>query len=631
MNNNPKQNQQVNMSQGATQGVNNTVPVSGVAPKFQASPTGGMVATLQPGQVGFDDQIKAESGRLNNFVEREKMMESKAAKNKGVILQKAEVVSGGSSASAQVQEEADPGGVVQSSMPNSASLLKPSSSQTKVVGDQEAVGQPKSILNYKVGVVKKKSSNKRILWIILVGLLILAGIGAVVFYFYYQNRIEELNRQALEVQPEVITLDYWGLWEPTEVLEEVLREYEMANPGVNINYMKQDINGYRARLENAILSNNGPDIFRYHASWRPFLNEELAALPSQVMTAQDYQESFYPVISEQMTDLQGEIKGMPLMYDSLALLYNQDMYAAAGLTLPESWGQFSVNARALTEYDAAGNIIQAGAAMGLGENVDFVTDIVGMLASQSGMDWEEMEINYDGSVEIMSEVLAFYTGYYNEGEGGVWDETMTNSVEAFAHGEVAMIFAPSWVIYDVMKLNSEINIGVASVPQLNLDSPVEWATYWVEGVNADSTRSEEAWELLAYLSSPEVLEKLNYAAKEIRPYGEIYPRVEMASLLISDPYAGPYLENAMTAVGFAYNDKTFDEAVNAVNKMELIDRINYLTLENKQNSDRIEGAAEQLVRSTITDSSEYGYYFISDEDVEAVLEAELNGAGNMTQ
>lgn len=522
------------------------------SPVIQASPSGGVVATLQPGQAGFSE-IKAQSGRRDNS-------EQTVFNGIGIPKNKVEV------ALPQSEQFATGETIV----------AKPAAPEPTAQTPPPEKTVPTSVLNYKIGNdLEKKKPVKWFFPVIFgaLGLLIVAALG-----FYFWRRAQQ-NRQAAVAQPEEIvitTLDYWGLWEPSDTLARVLREFEASNPGISVNYSKQNIDGYRERLQTAIATATGPDLFRYHASWRSYLDEDLAALPDAVMPAAQFSSSFYPVAVEQLTDAEGNIKGIPLMYDGLALLYNKDMYAQAGLEVPKTWTQFSQNARRLTQYENNGYISVSGAAFGLAENVDFVSDIIGMLAVQSGTN-----LNQPSSA-IIADVLTFYTNFYNSEAQRVWDTTFDNSTMAFARGETAMIFAPSWLIHDILAINPNLNIGVASVPQLNTEDPIEWATYWTEGVNNNSPRKEAAWRLLEYLSSENVLTQLYREQASVRLFGEIYPRPAMADLLANNAFLQPYLLNARSAVGYPLNDKTFDEALNDANKAITISVINELTTGNRR-------------------------------------------------
>ncbi len=547
-------------------------------PTIQASPSGGVVATLQPGQSGFEDNIKIESARKDNFVEQNGVTDFRQ----------------------EVATKVD--------LPQTVENRR---FETKNMGQAEQNQQkPASVLNYKVGNDLQKKKKKSLFLPILFGILGLAIIGGLIFYFY-EKRVEQLSTAVAtpKPEPEVITLDYWGLWEPSTTLTQVLRDFETKNPGISVNYIKQDVNGYRARLENAIETSNGPDVFRYHASWRSYLDGELDAVPQSVMTTDEFKQTFYPVVAEQLTNEKEEIKGIPLMYDSLALLYNKDLYAKAGLEVPQSWAQFRTNALKLTKYGADNYIETSGAAMGLSSNIDFTSDIIGMLILQSGGDFNNL------NQKIVSDVLAFYTNFYNIKQQRVWDSSFDNSLLAFARGETAMIFAPSWAIHDVLLVNPNLNIGVASVPQLNKDEPVEWATYWVEGVNTNSPRKEAAWKLLSYLSSEEVLRELYAEQADLRLFGEIYPRRAMADLLADDPYLQPYLWQADKARSFPINDRTFDEALDDENKNWIKAIIDELTIETEGTDKDYEGAGEDFINGLIDNLTEWGYFATEEEEV----------------
>src|SRR5690606_28468115 len=60
-------------------------------------------------------------------------------------------------------------------------------------------------------------------------LLIVLGLGGYAGYQLIANR-----QGATSSGP--VTLRYWGLWEPAEVIQPLIAEYEAANPNVKIEY-----------------------------------------------------------------------------------------------------------------------------------------------------------------------------------------------------------------------------------------------------------------------------------------------------------------------------------------------------------------------------------------------------------
>lgn len=347
------------------------------------------------------------------------------------------------------------------------------------------------------------------------------------------------------------TLEYWGLWEPSEVLASVIDAYEANHPGVTINYTKQAHQNYRERLETAISSGAGPDIFRFHASWTPMLGAELAPLPSSVMSAAEFKSAYYPVAAQQL-QYNGQFVGLPLMYDGLALLYNKDMLDTAGAQPPTTWAELSALASRLTVR--SGDTIQrAGIALGNAKNVEHFSDILALLMLQNGADFAQ-----PNSPEVR-DALLFYTKFVRTDR--VWNESLPASSVAFARGDVAMIFAPSWRIHEIQARNPNLKIGVAPVPKLS-DDRVAWATYWAEGVNAKSKNSAAALEFITYLSSEEVLKQLYSEASKVRGFGELYPRVAMADAIADNTLVAAYLQDAPYATGWYLSSFTHDNGIN---------------------------------------------------------------------
>jgi multiple sugar transport system substrate-binding protein len=350
------------------------------------------------------------------------------------------------------------------------------------------------------------------------------------------------------------TVTYWGLWEATPVMEEVLKDFQTKNPTIQVSYVQQSPQEYRERLQDAIRRGQGPDLFRFHASWVPMLRSNLAAAPASVITPADFDKTYYPVASQQLKSTAG-IVGIPLMYDGLALYYNTEMLETAGISPPTTWSEVETAAKKLVVRPGAGTLERAGIALGSATNVDNFSDILGLLILQNGGDPSLP------NSKLVADSVRYYTNFVKTLR--VWDETLPNSTHAFATEKAAMMIGPSWRAFEVKSLNPSLQFAIAPVPQLP-GTKIGWASYWAEGVSKSSKNQDAAWKLLSYLSSSEVLQKLHgtAATKTPRLFGEIYPRTDMAGLLASDPYAGAYLNDAPTATTWWMNSRTFDNGIN---------------------------------------------------------------------
>lgn len=355
---------------------------------------------------------------------------------------------------------------------------------------------------------------------------------------------------------QISTITYWGLWEDSQILKEVIADFESKNPSIKIDYRKQSHRDYRERLQQAILSGNGPDIFRYHVTWTSMLGADLAPMPANVMSVAQYKEIFYPTAYNNL-QVGGQIVGIPLMYDGLALFYNKEMLKTANIEVPKTWAELRTAANKLTvpaNPSERSNLVRAGLAIGNAGNVDHFSDILALLIIQNGGNPAEATSQY------VKDAITFYTNFVKQDK--VWSDRLANSTTAFAKGDVAMIFAPSWRIHDIKAINPQLDFAVARVPQLNSESPVSWATFWAEGVSNKSKNKEAAWAFLKYLSTPEVLRKFYNSASQYRAFGEIYPRIDMTSELQNSDTVAAYVEDAPLAKTWSMASFTHDNGIN---------------------------------------------------------------------
>lgn len=363
------------------------------------------------------------------------------------------------------------------------------------------------------------------------------------------------------------TLTYWGLWEDETVFTSLVAEYKQTHPNVDIVYSKQSPKQYRERLQAAIERGEGPDLFRFHATWVPMLKNSLAPAGDTGYSFSEFQQAFYQVAVKDLV-IDGKVYGVPLMFDGLGLYYNEDLLRAAGITPPTTWEAFRQAALTLTVKDETGAIITAGAALGTANNVEHFSDIVGLMLLQNGAN-----LSAPTSKEAQ-DALSFFRLFAEKG-ANTWDETLDNSILAFASGKVAMIFAPSWQVFTIRELNPNLKFQVIPVPQLP-GTNMTWASYWVEGVSSKSKYTTEAWEFLKFLSSKESLVTFYTEASKVRAFGEPYSRVDLAQTIVNDPYAGAYIKQAQTAESFFLASRTFDNGINDRMIKYLEDAVNSL-------------------------------------------------------
>lgn len=349
-----------------------------------------------------------------------------------------------------------------------------------------------------------------------------------------------------------VTLNYWGLWEPTSVMQAVIADYEAANPNVKITYTMQSPQNYRTRFQAAANQVNSPDIVRIHNTWLPMLKKDLSPAPDTVLKTGDLAD-YYPIVQKNFVS-GGKIYALPLEIDGLSLLYNVDILKELDASPPSDWNSLRKLAFDLTKTNPETKIIErAGVALGTTGNVDNWSDILGLLILQnSGDPGKPTETS-------VQDALTFYTIISTQDKS--WDSSQPSSVYAFATGTVAMILAPSWQVSEIKAINPNLNFKVAPAPVLP-SANYAWASYWAEAVPLASKNSVEAWKFIKYLGTPAVLQKMYAGASQIRALGEPYPLVSLSSTLANDPLAGPFVTQGPNYKSWYLSDKTFDDGIN---------------------------------------------------------------------
>jgi len=452
---------------------------------------------------------------------------------------------------------------------------------------QERLNLPKEEIKPEVKGKFEWIKNK---WVIIGGaVLLVLIIGLIVFKVVSDKKKSET---------EAIVLNYWGLWEDQSVINSIISDFESKNPGIKVNYKRGQRIDYRTRLLGKLAKTGtgteDVDIFRFHNTWVPMMKDYLEPVPSETTTAIGLDNDFLDVYKSDLK-LNGKWISVPIMYDGLALFYNKDLLDKTGLPVPDDWWELRDSAIKLTQKDKEGNILVAGAALGLANaNVDHWSDVVGLMMKQNNINLAKISsTNMD---ENLGDVLKFYASFAKS-TTNVWNASLPNSTQLFASGKLAFYFAPSWRVFDIQNLNKGLNYGITTVPQLptlgltSVDDTQltdnHWASYWTEGVNNKSKYKAEAWKFLQYLSSTEALEKMYAAESQLRSFGEIYPRKSMSEKLKSNEKVWPFLSVANKASSWYLASETGDEGVNTEMQKYFTDAINGISQSSESEDTKV--------------------------------------------
>ena len=103
---------------------------------------------------------------------------------------------------------------------------------------------------------------------------------------------------------------------------------------------------------------------------------------------------------------------------------------------------------------------------------------------------------------------------------------------------------------------------VVPVPVVPGTALISVASYWVEGVSRFSNNQLEAWKFLKFLTEKENMTKLYEIQSKLRPFGEPYSRVDLAAILVQNPYLGAVIKQANNFMTLPLISQTYDNGLN---------------------------------------------------------------------
>lgn len=352
-------------------------------------------------------------------------------------------------------------------------------------------------------------------------------------------------------------LVWWKVFNDTPQTRVLIEQFKSANQGVNIKFVQKDIETYEEELLEALAAGEGPDIFSIHNDWLPRHQTKMMPAPESVFDLRDFRQNFVEVLETDLISA-GKVYAVPLSIDVLALFYNKELLASAGLVFPPAtWDELVNIVPRLTRLDPLGNFQLSAVALGTADNINRAPDILSLLMLQNGT---RIFSGSKGRAEFGQQVkgkngaeyvpggraLQFYTQFADPGKDiYTWNNRNNNSIDAFAAGQVAMIFSYSYLRETLSKKAPFLNYAVAKMPQMaGADLRVNYANYWAEGVSKQSKNAEIAWKFLKFITSKEALTKYYEGEKQISP------RLDILDGQIADPEIGVFAENALSAKSY---------------------------------------------------------------------------------
>ncbi len=139
-------------------------------------------------------------------------------------------------------------------------------------------------------------------------------------------------------------------------LQEIIAEFNEANPGITVVAEPQPYDGFLAKVYEAVSTGTGPNlIFNYASEAAQYVPDGLIVDQSKYMES-DYQARVSESIYAESTGFEDSgLYAVAVQSTGPILFYNKTMYDKLGLTAPKTWDEVEANAKAIfAEYGIPG-------------------------------------------------------------------------------------------------------------------------------------------------------------------------------------------------------------------------------------------------------------------------------------
>ncbi len=391
------------------------------------------------------------------------------------------------------------------------------------------------------------------------------------------------------------------------VYEELVNEFNQTTgkeKGIKIEYTVKEGEALSQGLELALQNNEAPELFTTGLALKKLAENGYITPLNSLSGGEEFVAKYEGMLKEETHYIGEDIYTVPVTATTQGLVYNKDMFKAAGIvdengepTPPKTLDELREYAKKLTNKDKNeyGIIFPMKYA---GWYLDDVQAMIMPAVGHMGYDPTTGEFDYSGLIPIWQNILDLYS------DGSVYPggESLDNDPARaqFSYGNIGMKFAYSW---DVGVFNDQFpatcDWGVASLPVPDAENHYKQRMFTNRSffVNAKATEkvSEEAiMTVYNFFNGKELLKKTYEAGLDMPVFAEY---IEDAS---TENLPNGWKEFAELAAISAMNP--LQPSVDMEGKLAITDRFMEYVLTGKKTPEEV---VEEYTADTIEGQKKY--------------------------
>lgn len=308
--------------------------------------------------------------------------------------------------------------------------------------------------------------------------------------------------------PADVEIALWGIQDDGQAWRDILRKFSDKYPYITVKYTRLNEQTYESTLINKIAEGKGPDVFMAKNTWIFKHKDKFYPMPAVPgFSSAQMSEVFADQFANDLVASTGQIFGLPLFMDTLALFYNKDTFNAADIALPpKTWDDAAEISKKLTRKSATDEIISSGLPLGTWSNVDNAFDILSSMMLQYGDPIiAKTPVIHAVLTEKAADAVSLYTSFADvKNPNFSWSARMPDSITAFTETASPFAFGFASDLEKIRAKNSHLNLGIAPFPQQkNARIPIVYGRYFFLAVANASAKKLPAWTFVKFMSLEE--------------------------------------------------------------------------------------------------------------------------------
>lgn len=350
-----------------------------------------------------------------------------------------------------------------------------------------------------------------------------------------------------------VTLKVWG-WRQEDVAayKKIFKIYEDKHPGVTVEYVPYKNTEYDTILKTGLSGANGPDVaqLRSYGLLQPLAAAgSLVELDSNVPELKEYSSD---VLDGARSESNQKVYGVPFAIQTMHLIYNKQIYAKNGITVPKTWAEMTAGFEKLKQA----GVVPVAATVTDTWMLPIQQEIFGATryggtAQRDRMLSGQGKFTDDAWVASVNTWLSTKPYWEPQAAGVGYDDAKAQ----FTSGKAATFPGGVWEVAGFKTANPQLDLGIFNAPPApDAVSDKTLVPGFVDGsfgVSSKTPNKKAALELVRWMAGPEFGQAFTDELQQISPVPGVTPKGDVLAQAVKDYAANPspYLTYAYFSAG----------------------------------------------------------------------------------